>query len=129
MGRAEMNMREALAPDECDKMNHFFGWLLTIDSAKEPGHKVDLNKALWEYRKTYGNPRPSDKLIKSLAEKNKRKSCEGEKHRETLEKYRALPIGAVAIICGVPERTVQGWYQRMGIIRPINYNGHKGKVQ
>ena len=120
-----MNMRGALSSDECDKMNHFFGWLLTIDSAKEPGHKVDLNKALWEYRRTYGNPRTSDKLLKSLNAKNRRKSFECEKHRDVLEKYKAFPIPFVAKILGKSDKVVAHWYKKTGIIRPINYKGRR----
>ena len=120
-----MNMREALTSDECDKMNHFLGWLLTIDSAKEPGHKVDLNKAFWEYRRTYGQPRTSDKLLTSLKDRIKRKCLECEKHRATLEKYKAFPIPFVAKILGRSDKVIAHWYKKTGIVRPFNYKGRK----
>ena len=120
-----MNMRDALDPEVCDKMNHFFSWLLSIDSTKEPGHKVDLTKAIWEYRREYGQPRTSGKLLKSLKAMNKRRSLECEKHRDVLEKYKAFPIPFVAKILGKSDKVIAHWYKKTGIVRPFNYKGRK----
>ena len=120
-----MNMRDALDPDDCDKMNHFFSWLLSIDSTKEPGHKVDLTKAIWEYRREYGQPRTSDKLLTSLKDRIKRKCLECEKYRATLEKYKAFPIPFVAKILGKSDKVVAHWYKKTGIVRPFNYKGRR----
>ena len=122
MEAKRMNMREALCPGECDKMNHFLGWLLSIDGNKEHGHKLDISKAMLEYRRTYGQPRPSEKLLAELRSRTWR-SAERDKHVATLEKYRCFPIPFVAKMIGVNEKKVASWYRALNIERPFSYKG------
>ena len=120
-----MNMRLVLSPDECDKMNHFFEFLLEIDRHKQPGHHIDMGKAMAEYRKKYGATEKSDKQIAQHVESNAKKSADRESHRAELEANKELPISVVAKIIGRKTPTVANWYHVMGIVRPISYKGRR----
>ena len=120
-----MHMRDVLTSDECDKMNHFFEFLLEVDRHKQPGYHLDIGKAMAEYRRKYGKPEKSDKQIAQHMESNAKKSADRESHRAALEQHKELPISVVAKMIGRKTPTVANWYHVMGIVRPISYKGRK----
>ena len=118
-----MNMRDVLNPDECDKVNDFFRFLLEIDSKKARGYRVDVMMAMQEYRRMYGVKTlstPQMNHLKKTWNRNDR-----EKYREQLEKYKAIPMGIVAQTMGLKDRQVQRLYKVLKIQRPINYKGKR----
>ena len=120
-----MHMSDVHTSDECEKMNHFFEFLLEVDRHKQPGYHLDIGKAMAEYRRKYGKPEKSDKQIAQHMESNAKKSADRESHRAALEQHKELPISVVAKMIGRKTPTVANWYHVMGIVRPISYKGRK----
>jgi hypothetical protein len=119
-----MKMREVLDPADCDKMKHFFNFLLSTDSKKAKGHKLDITAAIKEYRKTYGTPETSEKQKASLKRTTENRTHYNE-YQPILEKYRCYPVPFVAKMIGRDPCTVAHWYKVLKIERLFNYKGRR----